>query len=121
MPEIHEALLAQAAKSSRRGGEMDDDDDDDEAERLREKESKLTPFNRVRVDRAKERQVCNRHGVTDTARRRSDAMPAAARSDPVACSRGACVGYRSSCRGRASARGARSRSCARRPRRRCPS
>lgn len=53
IPEIHEILVHQAAQRSQGGGDAEDEEEE-EAERLRE-ESKL-PFNRIKVDRAVQRQ-----------------------------------------------------------------
>jgi len=55
VPEIHAALAAQAEQRRMKNQDIDDDDDD-EAERLREKESKITPFNKPKVDRERERK-----------------------------------------------------------------
>ena len=67
--EIHDALLLQAAQQNSRKGDLDEDDEE-EAERAREKESKLSPFHRVKVDKAKERQQ-----IVDWARKRQVGYP----------------------------------------------
>ena len=53
VPEIHEALLAQAAQQKKGGGDLDEDDEE-EAERV--KVSQKSPFVPVKVNKAKERQ-----------------------------------------------------------------
>lgn len=65
VPEIHDTLVMQATHRRQRVGGDVDDEDEDEAERAREKQSKLTPFSRVRIDPAKERQK-----ITEWARKR---------------------------------------------------
>ena len=77
--EIHDALLLQAAQQNSRKGGLDDDDDEEEAERAREKESKLSPFHRVKVDRAKERQQ-----IVDWARKRQGQIAAQRGADDPA-------------------------------------
>eukprot|EP00967_Tisochrysis_lutea_P087655 scaffold124076_cov20-Tisochrysis_lutea.AAC.2 len=65
---IHPASISSYLQATHRrqrvGGDVDDEDED-EAERAREKQSKLTPFSRVRIDPAKERQK-----ITEWARKR---------------------------------------------------
>jgi len=53
----------QAAHRNQRGDDLEEDDE--EVERLRQKQSKLSPFNRVCIDRTKER-----HRIVEWVRKR---------------------------------------------------
>ena len=63
VPEIHEALLAQAAQQKKGGTDLEEDDDE-EAERVKA-HSQKSPFVPIKVNKAKERQQ-----IIDWARKR---------------------------------------------------